>query len=154
MKLNAHNSTIGNGSFPTKIITSEENPVVNTTISNKKKNSNNALISNSQNASDSNGTIKYQQSLTRSTPLPISQPSALASDSHNKQINNGNMHNNSNNNQMGQLPSPPPPPISKPNECFNARVLFSYVPVNNDELPIQENDVVQVIRLVSFPFHS
>lgn len=31
---------------------------------------------------------------------------------------------------------------------FQAKVLYSYVPVNDDELSIQENDVVTVLRLV------
>jgi hypothetical protein len=49
--------------------------------------------------------------------------------------------------------SPQPPPIPKPknkqnNEFFNARVLYSYVPINEDELAIQENEIVKVIRLV------
>lgn len=64
-------------------------------------------------------------------------------------------------------PPPPPPsiiqqqpplPIPKPpkqqlspatsNNYFKARVLYSYIPVNEDELAIQENEIVQVIRLV------
>jgi len=64
-------------------------------------------------------------------------------------------------------PPPPPPsimqqqpplPIPKPpkqqlspaasNNLFKARVLYSYIPVNEDELAIQENEIVQVIRLV------
>jgi hypothetical protein len=34
------------------------------------------------------------------------------------------------------------------NGYFKARVLYSYIPVNEDELAIQENEIVQVIRLV------
>jgi len=62
-------------------------------------------------------------------------------------------------------PPPPPPPSSSTNkpvmafhhhkqrttnnpESFNAKVLYTYVPVNDDELSIQENDIVQVLRLV------
>lgn len=68
-------------------------------------------------------------------------------------------------------PPPPPPPTSqqqKPNlaativpsapvasnhkqsnsEGFLAKVLYTYVPVNDDELPIQENDTVQVLKLI------
>ena len=36
------------------------------------------------------------------------------------------------------------------NTSFNAKVLYSYIPVNDDELAIQENETVQVIRLVGF----
>lgn len=31
---------------------------------------------------------------------------------------------------------------------FRARVVYSYMPANDDELAIQENDVVNVLRLV------
>ena len=55
--------------------------------------------------------------------------------------------------QTQQQPPPvkasPTVPLKNPDQ-FLARVLYSYVPVNDDELPIQENDTVQVLRLVSF----
>jgi CD2-associated protein len=38
---------------------------------------------------------------------------------------------------------------SNDNGAFLAKVLYTYTPVNEDELPIQENDTVQVLRLVS-----
>lgn len=67
--------------------------------------------------------------------------------------------------QSFQATSPPPPPppssatqhqqqmpvpqaVKQANDHFNARVIYSYVPANEDELTIQENDIVQVIRLV------
>ncbi len=37
-------------------------------------------------------------------------------------------------------------------DVFKAKVVYSYTPVNEDELAIQENQVVEVIRLVSFFF--
>ena len=49
------------------------------------------------------------------------------------------------------IPKPPKPQQLSPatnNGHFKARVLYSYVPVNEDELAIQENEIVQVIRLV------
>ena len=53
--------------------------------------------------------------------------------------------------QQPPLPVPKPPKqISPPANAhhFKARVLYSYIPVNEDELAIQENEIVQVIRLV------
>ncbi|CAF0913185.1 unnamed protein product [Brachionus calyciflorus] len=43
---------------------------------------------------------------------------------------------------------PPQPPTSVASNQFQAKVLYSYVPVNDDELSIQENEIVTVIRLV------
>ncbi|RMZ95511.1 CD2-associated, partial [Brachionus plicatilis] len=41
-----------------------------------------------------------------------------------------------------------PAPAAPPSPAFQARVLYSYVPVNDDELSIQQNQVVTVLRLV------
>ncbi len=69
---------------------------------------------------------------------------------------------------MSPPPPPPPPPssssqplpakinpivppksnVSTDSSSFMAKVLYTYTPVNDDELPIQENDTVQVLRLV------
>ncbi len=45
-------------------------------------------------------------------------------------------------------PKPPAKPAKVPNETFRARVVYSYMPVNDDELAIQENQIVEVLRLV------
>lgn len=54
--------------------------------------------------------------------------------------------------QLQQQPQQPQPkPISSPPigmAQFQAKVLYSYIPVNEDELSIQENDIVTVLRLV------
>jgi len=49
--------------------------------------------------------------------------------------------------QQLQLHTKPASPLPA-HKNFNARVLYSYIPVNEDELAIQENGIVKVIRLV------
>ncbi len=44
--------------------------------------------------------------------------------------------------------APIDPSTSSPSTRFSARVLYSYIPVNEDELAIQESEIVEVIRLV------
>jgi hypothetical protein len=114
-----------------------------------------------------NGSLKFQAPQKTSSPPPAPPPSTVNSSQQllNKQSsemnanqssvslkNNTSNNNNINSNSVSSPPPPPPPPVTKPNEHFNAKVLYSYIPVNNDELPIQENDIVQVLRLVKFNF--
>ena len=53
--------------------------------------------------------------------------------------------------QQQQTVSPRPPPVNnKPgkSDAFKVRVVYSYTPLNDDELRINENDIVDVIKLV------
>lgn len=163
--------------FNTSGLTREENigsqTISSAVPSNKKKNAGAAInnpLSNTMPTSGSahqlhnNGGKFQQQSQSHSqsqSPPPAPPPSTIAplvannytpaqpppqQQQHNNKLNNNNLNNS---NSSPPPPPPPPPPVAKPNEYFNARVLYTYIPVNTDELPIQENDVVQVIRLVS-----
>ena len=80
-----------------------------------------------------NGGVQLnQQPAPTSSPPPPPPPSIQQSTAHT------------------QPPPPIPKPVKAPNqEGFMARVIYSYSPANDDELAIQENDVVQVLRLVS-----
>lgn len=135
----------------------------------KKKTSANVFSSTlpaSGSPQQTNGTNNYMSASLNKTnqaksPPPAPPPSSIAqattTRNHNYNHNHSSTNNaavNNNNNAVSPPPPPPPPPppVSKPNEYFNARVLYTYIPVNSDELPIQENDIVQVIRLVRLRF--
>jgi hypothetical protein len=101
-----------------------------------------------------NGSKFLQQTMPATSPPPPPPPSMAAviggnqqQQPTNKSISLSNSLNSSTNSSA--VPPPPPPPVTKPNEYFNAKVLYTYIPVNDDELPISENDIVQVLRLVS-----
>lgn len=94
---------------------------------------------NNNNNNMNNPVSKFQQ---QQQPLPASSPPPPVSLTSNNKVDRS---------------QPPPPPNPKPSlpqslpssdSIFSARVLYSYVPVNEDELAIQENEIVKVIRLV------
>lgn len=95
----------------------------------------NEIQSNGNQMKQFNNNNNGQPILASSSP-PLSHPS---------NNNNSNINNKLN----------PPLPMRKPlkphnssQDLFSARVLYSYVPINEDELAIQENDIVKIIRLV------
>lgn len=127
-------------------------------------------IGNNQSNTQTNGTgnsymggslkLQQQQQQQRSkSPPPAPPPSSTNNiqqhhQTQNRLIMTTNNNNSNSNNLSSPPPPPPPPPAVKPNEQhFNARVLYTYIPVNSDELPIQENEIVQVIRLVNVYFN-
>lgn len=65
-----------------------------------------------------------------------------------------NIFNELNNNKKSMtigystIKSPEPPFKPAKKILFKAKVVYTYKPVNDDELAIQENDIVEVIRLV------
>jgi hypothetical protein len=126
------------GVFPDNFVKIVKSSALNKTQPNfnkisedKKKNFlNNTIAANGAvNNSSTNG--KYVQSVPSISPPPPPPPSSQ---------------------QQTKAPSSSsvvPPPVNKQrSDYFLARVLYSYIPVNDDELPIQENDTVQVLRLV------
>ncbi len=82
-----------------------------------------------------------KKSLPNASPPPPPPPSILNQMHQQQQLNQKSLT------QLHTKPIKPASPLLAP-KSFNARVLYSYIPVNEDELSIQENGIVQVLRLV------
>jgi len=79
-----------------------------------------------------------KKSLPNASPPPPPPPSILNQMHQQQQLQQAS---------LTQLHTKPASPLLA-HKNFNARVLYSYIPVNEDELAIQENGIVKVIRLV------
>jgi hypothetical protein len=73
---------------------------------------------------------------------PVYSPNLPTSQNHDQNNSKGL------NNIKKSPPMPAPKPKASSSEQFDAKVLYSYIPVNEDELAIQENEIVHVVRLV------
>jgi hypothetical protein len=81
---------------------------------------------------------KYVPAVPALSPPPPPPPSSSQQQQQQQQPNT----------KINPLVTPPKPLPVAESSGFLAKVLYTYVPVNEDELPVQENDTVQVLRLV------